>query len=170
LADYLHKYIKMKSLKAIIVFIFLIFHQLTYAQVDVIYNDLVWSDEFNTNGAINNTNWHHQTQIPAGGSWYNGEVQHYTNLLSNSFVENGVLKIVAKKQTFADQGSNERIYLCTIKFQVCIYLWQSGYTCQNTYESRYLARFMAPGEKYNRTWFFLFGNARHNSMAGVWGN
>lgn len=94
----------MKSLKAIIVFIFLIFHQLTYAQVDVIYNDLVWSDEFNTNGAINNTNWHHQTQLPAGGSWYNGEVQHYTNLLSNSFVENGVLKIIAKKQTFADQG------------------------------------------------------------------
>ncbi len=79
-------------------------HQLTYAQVDITYNDLVWSDEFDTNGAINSAKWHHQTQIPAGGSWYNGEVQHYTNLLSNSFVENGVLKIVAKKETFTDQG------------------------------------------------------------------
>lgn len=94
----------MNSKKTIIVFIFMVFNQLTYAQVDVIYNDLVWSDEFNTNGAINSTNWHHQTQIPDGGSWYNGEVQHYTNQLSNSFVENGVLKIVAIKQPFTDQG------------------------------------------------------------------
>lgn len=94
----------MKSTKTIIAIIFTILHQLTYAQVDVIYNNLVWSDEFEVNGAINSAKWHHQTQIPAGGSWYNGEVQHYTNLLSNSFVENGVLKIVARKQTFADQG------------------------------------------------------------------
>jgi len=90
--------------KTIIAFILMIFHQLTYAQVDVIYNDLVWSDEFDSNGAINSSKWHHQTQIPEGGSWYNGEVQHYTNQLSNSFVENGVLKIVAIKQPFTDQG------------------------------------------------------------------
>jgi beta-glucanase (GH16 family) len=94
----------MKSKKTIIAFIFMIFSQLAYAQVDIIYNDLVWSDEFDTNGAINSANWHHQTQIPAGGSWYNGEVQHYTNQLSNSFVENGVLKIVAIKEPFTDQG------------------------------------------------------------------
>lgn len=94
----------MRSKKTIIVLIIMMFHQLTYSQVDIIYNDLVWSDEFSTNGAINSTKWHHQTQIPAGGSWYNGEVQHYTNQLSNSFVENGVLKIVARKETFTDQG------------------------------------------------------------------
>jgi hypothetical protein len=46
-----------------------------YSQVDVVYNDLVWSDEFDTDGAINN-NWFHQTQLPAG-SWYNnGEALH----------------------------------------------------------------------------------------------
>jgi len=78
--------------------------QTGYAQLDVIYNDLVWSDEFDTNGAVNSTKWHHQTQIPPGGNWYNGEVQHYTNRLDNSFVSNGNLHIVAKRETFTDQN------------------------------------------------------------------
>ena len=86
------------------IFLLIINFQQLYAQVDVVYNDLVWSDEFDTNGVVNATNWHHQTQIPAGGSWYNGEVQHYTNQLTNSFVNNGFLNIVAKKETFTDQG------------------------------------------------------------------
>lgn len=74
------------------------------AQVDVVYNDLVWSDEFDGNGVINSTKWHHQTQLPNGGSWFNGEVQHYTNLITNSFVNNGFLNIVAKKETYTNQG------------------------------------------------------------------
>jgi beta-glucanase (GH16 family) len=71
---------------------------------DPVYDVLVWSDEFETNGAINSEKWFHQTQIPSGGSWYNGEVQHYTDRVENSFVENGILHIVAKKETFTDQG------------------------------------------------------------------
>jgi beta-glucanase (GH16 family) len=78
--------------------------QCSFAQIDVIYNNLVWSDEFNTNGPVDQNKWFHQTQIPAGGSWFNNEVQHYTNLLSNSFVSNGNLNIVAKKEIFTDQG------------------------------------------------------------------
>jgi beta-glucanase (GH16 family) len=85
-------------------FVFFLFLNFSYAQVDVVYSDLVWSDEFNTNGAVNATKWHHQTQIPAGGNWYNNEEQHYTNFLSNSFVENGVLKIVAKREVLNNQG------------------------------------------------------------------
>lgn len=85
-------------------FAFFLFLNFSYAQVDVVYSDLVWSDEFNTNGAVNATKWHHQTQIPAGGNWYNNEEQHYTNFLSNSFVENGVLKIVAKREVLNNQG------------------------------------------------------------------
>ena len=87
-------------------FVFFLFLNFSYAQVDVVYSDLVWSDEFDTNGItpINPAKWHHQTQIPAGGNWYNNEEQHYTNLLTNSFVENGVLKIVAKRQVFNNQG------------------------------------------------------------------
>ncbi len=65
---------------------------------------LVWSDEFNGTGAINSANWFHQTQLPAGGSWFNGEVQHYTNRTDNSNVNGGFLNIIAKKEVFTDQG------------------------------------------------------------------
>lgn len=87
-----------------VVFFLLLISQFCLAQVDVVYKDLVWSDEFETNGAINSTKWHHQTQLPANGSWYNGEVQHYTNQSANSFVSSGNLNIVAKKESFTDQG------------------------------------------------------------------
>lgn len=85
-------------------FTFFLFLNFSYAQVDVVYSDLVWSDEFDINGAVNVSKWHHQTQIPAGGSWYNGEVQHYTNQLTNSFVNSGFLNIVAKQEVYTSQG------------------------------------------------------------------
>ena len=66
--------------------------------------ELVWSDEFQGNGAINSDNWYHQTQFPNGESWYNDEVQHYTDREINSYVSNGILKIVAKREPFTDQG------------------------------------------------------------------
>jgi beta-glucanase (GH16 family) len=71
-----------------------------------IFTNLVWSDEFNYIGvgAVNSANWFLQTQLVTGTSWYNGEVQHYTNRQDNSYVSNGTLKIVAKKETFTDQG------------------------------------------------------------------
>ena len=95
----------MKNTFKIVVLIAFLFNiNLATAQVDVIYNDLVWSDEFESNGAVNATKWHHQTQLPVGGNWFNGEEQHYTNELTNSFVENGVLKIVAKKEAYTTQG------------------------------------------------------------------
>lgn len=87
-----------------IIFLFFIVCQSCLAQVDVVYSDLVWSDEFNTNGPINSGNWFQQTQLPNGTSWFSGEVQHYTNRTTNSYVDNGLLHIVAKKETFTDQG------------------------------------------------------------------
>jgi len=68
------------------------------------FSNLVWSDEFNVVGAVNASNWFLQTQLTAGNSWYNGEVQHYTNRQDNSYVSNGTLKIVAKKENYTDQG------------------------------------------------------------------
>lgn len=85
-------------------YLFLCFSFTMYAQVDVVYSDLVWSDEFDGIGAINSSKWHHQTQLPVGGSWYNGELQHYTNLLSNSYLQNGNLHIVARKENYTNQG------------------------------------------------------------------
>lgn len=75
-----------------------------FAQVDVVYNNLVWSDEFDNNGAVNAIKWHHQTQLPNGNSWYNGEVQHYTNLITNSYVSDGKLTIKAIKEPYTNQG------------------------------------------------------------------
>jgi len=69
---------------------------------------LVWSDEFSGTGSISSDLWFHQTQLPAGGSWYNNEQQHYTNRIENSKVENGYLKIVAKKESFTDQGQTKQ--------------------------------------------------------------
>ena len=93
-----------KNTRFRIIIFFLLIPFCCFSQVDVVYNDLVWSDEFNANGPVNAANWHHQTQLPAGGSWFNGEVQHYTNLTANSFVNAGLLNIVAKKGDYTDQG------------------------------------------------------------------
>lgn len=68
------------------------------------FNKLVWADEFDGTGAIDATKWFHQTKLPNGTSWYNSEIQHYTNRVDNSFVDSGYLHIVAKKETFTDQG------------------------------------------------------------------
>lgn len=70
-------------------------------------NTLVWSDEFDGNGTINSIKWFPQTQLPDGNSWYNGELQHYTNRQVNSNVTNGILNIVAKRETFTYQGKTK---------------------------------------------------------------
>ncbi len=69
-----------------------------------IYDKLIWSDEFDYNGPVDDTKWFHQTQLPSGGSWYNNEIQHYTNRTANAIVANGILKIIAKKENYTNQG------------------------------------------------------------------
>jgi beta-glucanase (GH16 family) len=68
------------------------------------YSQLIWQDEFNGSGAIDTSKWFQQTLLPLGNSWYNGEIQHYTNRLANSSQSNGALQLIAKKETFTDQG------------------------------------------------------------------
>jgi beta-glucanase (GH16 family) len=72
------------------------------------FNNLVWNDEFDGSGVVNNTKWFHQTQLPNGSSWYNGELQHYTNRSSNSYLSNGILNIMAKKEAFSSQGHTKQ--------------------------------------------------------------
>ena len=54
--------------------------------------------------AIDSNKWFHQTLLPNGSSWFNGEQQHYTDRTENSYVSNGTLKIVAKKESYQDQN------------------------------------------------------------------
>ena len=75
-------------------------------EIDVAYTNLVWEDQFETPGIVNPSKWHHQTQVIIPGvGWANGEEQHYTNRIDNSFVDSsGMLHIVAKQETYTDQG------------------------------------------------------------------
>ncbi|WP_282124635.1 family 16 glycosylhydrolase [Algibacter mikhailovii] len=56
------------------------------------FEDLVWSDEFDTDGAPNAANW---TYDLGAGGWGNQELQTYTNNPENVVIENGMLKITA---------------------------------------------------------------------------
>lgn len=58
---------------------------------------LVWSDEFNYKGLPDSSKWNYDV---GGNGWGNNEMQYYTiKDTSNAVVENGYLKITARKQT-----------------------------------------------------------------------
>lgn len=66
-------------------------------------NNLVWADEFDTNGTPDATKWNLLTGdgtaqgIPG---WGNNELQTYTNRPENVVAQNGVLIITAKEESF----------------------------------------------------------------------
>lgn len=66
---------------------------------------LMWSDEFNYTGPLDDQKWHHQTFPPNNSSWFNNEEQHYTDRDENSYVSNGSLKITAIKELYQDPTS-----------------------------------------------------------------
>jgi len=68
------------------------------------FTTLVWSDEFNGKGELDSEKWFHQTQLPPGGSWWGGLIQHYTDREENTYMSDGYLHLVAKKEPFEDQG------------------------------------------------------------------
>ena len=64
---------------------------------NVDYTDLVWSDEFNIDGAPDATKWGYNLGTGDNG-WGNNEKQNYTNSATNVVVQGGNLKITAKKE------------------------------------------------------------------------
>nr|WP_298998539.1 glycoside hydrolase family 16 protein [uncultured Allomuricauda sp.] len=74
------------------------------ATTDGAFANLIWSDEFEGGGPVDSEKWFHQTQLPLGGSWWGGIIQHYTDREANTFVKDGYLHLVAKKEKFRDQG------------------------------------------------------------------
>ena len=68
---------------------------------------LVWHDEFDYDGKLDQDKWHHQIIPPNNGSWWNNEVQHYTNNIKNSFVSDGTMKIVAIKENYTVDNSTK---------------------------------------------------------------
>ena len=72
----------------------------TPTNVYVFNNELVWSDEFDEDGSISLDKWTPETIPPVEGGWYNGEFQFYTDKSDNVRIEDGILKITAKKENF----------------------------------------------------------------------
>ena len=58
---------------------------------------LVWSEEFDTDGAPCSGTWGYNT---GAGGWGNGESQYYTDRPENVIVENGILKITAIAESY----------------------------------------------------------------------
>ena len=67
------------------------------------FPNLVWSDEFDTNGAPDAANWTYDIGTGQAG-WGNNEEQYYTSRADNVSVEDGMLKITAKRESY--QGEN----------------------------------------------------------------
>ncbi len=65
-----------------------------------IYEDLIWEDEFDVDGAPDPNNWTYDLGTGSDG-WGNQELQTYTDNAENVIVEDGLLKITA----LADGGS-----------------------------------------------------------------
>lgn len=68
---------------------------------------LVWGDEFEYDGKLDESKWHHQIIPPNNGSWWNNEAQHYTNSTKNSIVSDGTLKIIAIKENYTVDNSTK---------------------------------------------------------------
>jgi len=63
------------------------------------YTNLIWQDEFSTAGDPDDQNWNFDIGRGSNG-WGNNEAQYYTNRSENVTVENGFLKITAKKENY----------------------------------------------------------------------
>lgn len=68
-------------------------------QVVANFQDLVMSDEFNTDGALDPTIWNPEIGTGVNG-WGNNELQYYTDRPENVVVQNGILIITAKEEDF----------------------------------------------------------------------
>ena len=74
---------------------------------------LVWSDEFNTDGAPDPAKWGYDL---GGSGWGNNELQYYTNRPENASISNGTLKITAKKEAFSGKEYTSARLLTKNKF------------------------------------------------------
>lgn len=77
--------------------------------------ELVWQDEFDQEGTPDPNNWGYNIGNGENG-WGNNESQYYTDRLENAKVENGVLKITAKREDYEGFGFTSARLLTANKF------------------------------------------------------
>lgn len=116
--------------------------------------NLVWSDEFDVNGAPDPNKWTYDIGNGAAEGipgWGNQELQYYTDRAENVIVEGGMLKIMAKQELF--MGSSYTSARITTKG-----LFQQKY-------GRFEARIKLPWSKGLWPAFWMLGD---DSDGAVW--
>lgn len=76
---------------------------------------LIFSDEFDMNGAPDPAKWGYDIGTGSNG-WGNNEQQYYTNRSDNVIVQNGVLKITLKKENYSGSAYTSTRMLTANKF------------------------------------------------------
>lgn len=76
---------------------------------------LLWSEEFNTDGAPDSTKWGYNIGTGSNG-WGNNELEYYTSRPENAIVQGGVLKVNALKENYNGSGYTSARLLSKNKF------------------------------------------------------
>lgn len=79
------------------------------------FDDLIFSDEFSTNGSPDSSKWGYDLGTGTNG-WGNGEKQYYTRRLENVKVEDGYLQITARKEDYGGSAYTSARVLTEGKF------------------------------------------------------
>lgn len=85
--------------------------------IQVFVNDemnLVWTDEFDSSGAPDVEKWGYDI---GGNGWGNQEKQYYTDRSDNVKIEDGLLKIIAKKENYSNSEYTSARLLTKDKFE-----------------------------------------------------
>lgn len=85
-------------------------------QTVVTKTQLVMQDEFDVDGAPNSDLWSYDIGTGSNG-WGNNELQYYTDRPENIVVENGMLKITARQESFMGSGYTSARILTKGKFE-----------------------------------------------------
>ena len=76
---------------------------------------LLWSDEFNTDGAPDPATWGYDLGTGSGG-WGNSELEYYTSRPENVIVQGGVLKIKAIRESYSGSAYTSARIITMNKF------------------------------------------------------
>lgn len=88
---------------------------------DNAYTEIVWQDEFDTDGSIDSDSWGFDLgtgeEIFGRPGWGNNELQYYTDRPENIRVEDGMLLITARKESFGGSSYTSSKILTRNKFE-----------------------------------------------------
>lgn len=85
------------------------------------YTTVVWQDEFDQNGSPDDDNWVYDigtgVEIFGQPGWGNNELQYYTDRPENIVVEDGMLRITARQESFEGSSYTSSRILTQTKFE-----------------------------------------------------